>query len=371
MKPISFAGACLALSLSLHAQAAPLALGKPGWRVLQASPGADGTLCLAGQAADPQGEGRTRGVLVLVSLAREQVLWQQEVDAPDAGAQLAFVGCHADGSTLYAAANAQVGGQARAYAYRFDEGGRVAGVKRLDSGPGEAWAYGIGGDAGGVVVAGMARETQGQEEANGIFFARLDPALRDAAIERLSSGAYLPGAAVRLGGNTMLVGGNFAAAHSARGTPADDHAVSKLVGGKYRFSLRPLKLPAADVATAISSAGELVSLGHAGKTSWLATIGADGKPRDRLQFPSTFCATGSMSADASAVYAVRALCGKEKEPAVLVAIDRRTGAEELVSGIVGEPVYVLALGPKLAVVARRSNGSLLLQTVVKGQDPDA
>jgi hypothetical protein len=48
-------------------------------------------------------------------------------------------------------------------------------------------------------------------------------------------------------------------------------------------------------------------------------------------------------------------------------MNRRTGAEAVVKGIAGEPVYVLALDDRLVVISRKGDGSLAVQAVAKGR----
>lgn len=374
MKPDFPAGACLVISTLFsvaHAGAAPVALTGPGATayIAQASQGPGGALCIVGHAAGQQGDPRRRGLVILFDLARNAVRWQRTVEAPQADAQLAFVACRTDGRTVFVGADVEAQGRVRAHAWRFDERGEPAAPVALAVGEGDSRVYAVDADAAGVTVAGMTRMLKEGATANAIFFARLDPALRGAAVDLLPTGAYQPGSAARLAGNALYLGGNFAPANAAAQAVPDDYATSKIVGNKYRFSIRPLKAPAADIAGTIASNGDIVALGHADATT-LAAVDASGKAKEYLSFKSMFCKTGSMGADAGAVYAVRWLCGNAREPAVLVAIDRKTGAEAVVSGIVGEPVYVGVLERQVIAISRRSNGSLLLQTVGREQEQD-
>lgn len=184
-----------------------MVLGKPGlstW-VTQARASADGTLCIVGETMDPDGDLQTRGVVILYSIAANRVLWQQ--------AGLAWV-------------------------YRFGPEGKVLAQAELHTGAPNAFAYDIDAGAGGVTVAGRTTAKRAQPQANAIFFARLDPAFKSAAFDRLTTGAWLGGAVVRLNGSTAWLGGNFAPVHAAADALADDYAVSKIVAGKYQFSVR-------------------------------------------------------------------------------------------------------------------------------------
>lgn len=299
-------------------------------------------------------------------------MWQQAVDAPDDNAALRFVACRAVGKDVVVAANVdthsqQALNQGLVRVYRFGPNGKLMASRELVTDTRNAFAYDIDADAGGVTVAGRTGDETANVRANGIFFARLDPALKTASFSKLATGAYLGGSAIRLNGNTAYLGGNFAPAHAAADVLADDYAVSKIVSGKYQFSVRPQQGKAEDIATAITQAGEIVSLGYAGKTTHLTVIGPDGKVKEDVQVVSAYCQTGSASADATSVYAVRSVCGRSQDPARLVAMQRKTGAEAVVKGIAGEPVYVLALDDKLVVISRKGNGSLVAQTVAKGQ----
>jgi hypothetical protein len=121
-----------------------------------------------------------------------------------------------------------------------------------------------------------------------------------------------------------------------------------------------------DIATGITSAGEIISLGHTANTTHLTVVGPDGKVKVDRQFASAFCKTRSVSVDGDVVYAVRSTCGNSKEPAQVVALNRKTNAEAVIGGIAGVPQYVFALADRLIVISRKSNGSRLLQAVAKG-----
>lgn len=355
-------------------QSAPVVLGKPGLStyVTQVRASADGTLCIAGQTMDPDGDLQSRGLLVLYSISANRVLWQQTVAAPDGNAASRFVACRVHGKDVYVAANVDTHSEQSlnlglAWVYRFGSDGKLLAQAELKPGAPNAFAYDIDAGADGVMVAGRTAEKGGKVQANAIFFARLDPALKGAAFGKLATGAYLGGAVVRLSGGTAWLGGNFAPAHAAADALADDYAVSKIVAGKYQFSVRPQKGKAEDIATAIAPAGEIVSLGSAGKATHLTVVSADGKVKDDRQFAGAWCQTASLSADAGVLYAVRSACGRSQDPSRLVALDRRTGTETVVGGIAGEPQYVLALDDGLVVISRKGNGSVLLQTLAKGR----
>ena len=364
----------LALGAFSDAAAAEAVLGKPHMStyIAQARQGADGNLCIVGQTMDLDGDLRQRGLVTVYNAATNQVVWQQAVDAPDDNAALRFVACRAVGKEVYVAANvdthsAQALNQGLVWVYRFGPNGKLLASRELVTGARNAFAYDINADAGGVTVAGRTGDETANVQANGIFFARLDPALKTASFSKLATGAYLGGSVIRLNGNTAYLGGNFAPAHAVADALADDYAVSKIVSGKYQFSVRPQQGKAADVATAITQAGEIVSLGYAGKTTRLTAVGPDGKVREDVQAASAYCQTGSASADATNVYAVRSACGRSQDPSRLVAMNRRTGAEALVKGVAGEPAYVLTLEDRLIVISRKGDDSLLVQAVAKGQ----
>jgi hypothetical protein len=377
MKPYILFFTMLALGACSRAPAAPAAqavLGKPHMStyVAQARQGADGNLCIVGQTMDPDGDLRQQGLVTVYSPATNQIVWQQTVDAPDDNAALRFVACRAVGKDVYVAANVdthseQSLNQGLVWVYRFGTDGKLMASRELVTGARNAFAYDIDADAGGVAVAGRTGDLTANAQSNGIFFARLDPALRTATLGKLATGAYVSGSVARLNGNTAYLGGNFAPGHAAADVLADDYAVSKIVSGKYQFSVRPQKGKAEDIATAITPAGEIVSLGYAGTTTHLTVVGQDGKLNEDVQVASAYCRTGSASADATTVYAVRSACGRSQDPSRLVAMHRKTGAEAVVKGIAGAPAYVLALDDRLVVISRKGNGSLVVQTVAKGQ----
>ncbi|MFK3738173.1 hypothetical protein ACI1V7_10530 [Massilia sp. TN1-12] len=363
---------------AVPARAAPVVLTKPGVDtvIAQLSETDDGKLCIVGVAVGRRASDPERGVVMLFDPAASRMVWERTVEPPDGAHRVAFKACHADGKTLLLGAEVVPGAgpatrEMTVHAYRFDDQGALLGSKEIDTDASRSTVYAIDADAGGVTVAGAARDVAAKTASNAIFFARLDPGLQGASVTRLPTGAYEQGSAARLAGNTLYVAGNFLPASQPEGANTDDHAASKIVGGKYRFSERPIKLKSNGVRAAISSANDIVMLGNDGKTTQLAAIGADGKAREGVQLRGTFCWTADIGADAATVYAVRTECSDPGTPAVLTAIDRRTGAETIVSGVVGEPVKVLVLKSGLAVVARKSDGTLLLQMVGKGGDPDA
>lgn len=372
----------LALALSAFAamapaRADPVVLTAPGasFEILQMRPGADGKLCIVGVRAGAQAREADRGAIILFDLAANRVVWERTVEPPAGSHRVALRACHADARAVYVGAEvmpttAADGRRVRAQVYRFDVQGKLDASAALDTGATDSFIYAIDADAGGVNVAGAATEVAADQVRNAVYFARLDAALGGAAISKLASGAYQGGSVASLLGNTLYIAGNFAPASHAFAGTIDDVAASKIVAGKYRFSLRPLKLRADTVAAAITPAHDIVLLGHAGKTTQLVGIGADGKPKENLRVASTFCWTDKISADAGTVYAIRGECGNPDAPSVLTAIDRKTGGEVVVSGVIGEPVQVLALEGELVVIARKSDGSLLLQRVKKGEELD-
>jgi hypothetical protein len=364
----------LALGTCSKVQAGPVVLSKPNLStyITQARASSEGSVCIVGDTMDPNGDLQARGLVILYSISKSKVLWQQVVPAPDDNAANRFVACGVHGRDVYVAANvdthsAQALNQSLAWVYRFGPDGKLMAKTELDTGAPNTFAYDVDVNADGVVVAGRTAEKGGKPQANAIFFARLDSVLKPVSIGKMTTGAYLGGASVWLNGTTAYLGGNFAPAHAAADALVDDYAVSKIVAGKYQFSVRPQRDKADDIATAIAPTGEIVSIGYAARSTHLTVVGTDGKIKDDRQIASAYCQTGSASADSNAVFAVRSACGKSQDPSQLVALNRKTGMEKVVNGIAAEPLYVLALDDKLVVISRKGNGSLLLQTVAKGQ----
>jgi len=367
------AAALLSAGVTACAHGAPVVLTKPGTTtyIRQMQMGPDGHLCIVGQVVDPDGDLQPRGTVILFSTEKNQVLWQQTVDSPDDSSGNRFVACRSDGKATYVAANVETQSQrtlsqSLAYVYQFDAAGKVAGRKELVTGAANSFVYDIDMDGKGVGVVGMANDRKANGDTNAIFFASLDRGLRMATYTRLATGAYQSDAVVRLSGNVALLGGNFAPASVAKDDLPEDYAVSRIVAGKYQFSVRPQKARPDDVGTAITPAGEFVSLGAPAKATTLTVVGADGKLAETRPIQSKFCLTRSLSADTAAVYAIRLSCSKSQEPARLVQIDRKTGVESLVPGVTGEPQRVLAVDGGALVVVRKGNGSLVLQSVGKG-----
>lgn len=354
-----------------HASPIVLYKGEASFDIAQAQMGPDGILCLAGQKFDAEGDMRNHGVIILVDTAANRILWQRTVRAPDGFEGNRFIACRTDGRVTYAAADVdtstlQSRNNGMAYVFRFDAAGKLTNQTSLATATDNAYVYDIDSDANGVSVIGMARNREGRRETNAIFLATLDPSLKPVAMHKLATGAYEWGAQARLTNRTALVGGNFAPAVLPQGELADDYAVSRIVAGKYSFSVRPQRGSKSDIATAISSAGEIVSLGVVGKASRLTVVGADGKVRVDVPVRSALCKTGSLAASATTVYAVRAPCGTADEPAKLVAIDRVSGSETAVAGTVGVPASVFAVSDRVLVVTEKKDGTVLLSSVLPG-----
>ncbi|WP_296946503.1 hypothetical protein [uncultured Massilia sp.] len=363
-----------ALALAVPARAAPVALTAPGANTVlsQVVEIAGGRVCMAGVTVGSPREPE-RGTLIVFDLAANRVAWQKTIDPPAGSGRLAFRACQAGGGGVHAGAEAVAaagkdGRLSAPWVYRFDDQGRLLASKEVETGSSEARVYAIEADADGVTLAGATGDASAAVTSNGMFVARLDSLLHGATVTRLPTGAFAHGAVARLAGNALYVGGNFLPAAQPGGAKPDDYAMSRIVGGKYRFSARPVKRRSNGVVTAIAPASDIVALGNDGRTTQLVAVGADGKPREDLQVASAFCWTSAISADATTVYAIRTECRDPDTPAVLTAIDRRSGAEVVVSGIVGEPEYVLATGAKLVVIAKKRDGTLMLQALAKGAD---
>lgn len=350
-----------------QAFAAPVALTRPGADtvILQMAEGPDNRLCIVG----------THGAVILFDSAANRVVWEQMVALPAGARSITFKACHVDGKAVYAAAEvipaaANAAQGMAAWVYRFDDKGAVTASKQIDSGAYTSTVYAIEADGGAVTVAGAASDVAAGLASNAIYVARLDAGLQGVTLNKLPTGAYRSDAVARLAGGSLFVAGQFAPASHPDGQKIDDYAMSRIVAGKYRFSVRPVKRRANGVAAAITPANDIVALGNDGKLTQLAATGADGRPKEDLPVKSSFCWTDRIGADATTVYAIRTECSDPEAPSVLTAIERRTGMEVIVSGVIGEPVQVLALPSKLAVVARKKDGSLWLQVLDKGQEPD-
>lgn len=338
--------------------------------IQQISRTANGELCLVGEAMDPNGDLQSRGKVLLFSTASNKVLWQQTVDAPGDNAAVRMVACRSDGKFTYVGANVDTHSerslsQSLAYVYKFDGRGKLVGKKELVTGATDAFVHDLDVGSGGVTVVGMTINAKTPAKANGMYFARLDGDLRTTSLTRLASGGYQHGAVARLSGNIALLGGDFLAADAGNGA-GEDYAVSKIVAGKYQFSIRPQKGKPDQIATAITAADEIVSLGYLGNASVLTVVSPEGKIQS-TPLRSALCQTVSMSADAGTVHAVRKSCAHPGQAAKLVAIDRKTGAETVKAGIAGEPVLVFSLDAKVYVVSKRDDGALLMQAIDKGQ----
>jgi hypothetical protein len=372
---ISFAALALGAACQVYAApSVPIVLGKPNLStyVSQISESPDGMMCITGHSMDPDGDLLSRGFLIVYSVATNRVQWRQDLAAPDDNANSRFVGCRIYGKDVYVVANVDTHSQPSlnqglVWVYRFGLGGKLLAQRALSIDAFNSFAYDIDADADGVTVSGRTAGRSEESQTNAVIFVHLDPALKTEAMSRLATGAFVDGAVVRLSGNTATFGGNFAPAHAEADAVVDDYAVSKIVAGKYRFSVRPQTGSAHDIATGVTSAGEIISLGYTANTTHLTVVGPDGKVKVDRQFASAFCKTRSVSVDSDVIYAVRSACGNSKEPAQVVALNRKTNAEAVIGGIAGVPQYVLALADRLIVISRKSNGSRLLQTVAKGQ----
>lgn len=355
-----------------HANSAPVALAPPDVSsyVMQISKMSSGDLCIVGQTMDPDGDLQAHGRVVVFSTAKNKILWQQTIDAPDDNAAIRMVACRADGKFIYVGANVDTHSerslnQTLAYVYKFDSLGKQVAAKELVTGARNAMVYDLDVDDSGITVAGLTMNEKPAAKANGMYFAKLDASLKLSSLVKLPTGAYQNGAVVKLSGNVAVFGGNFLPA-DAKSAPVEDYAVSKIVAGKYQFSTRPQKAKPQQIATAIAAADDIVSLGYTGNASVLTVVGADGKATPPVAVKSALCQTEAMSADAETVYAVRRSCARPGDPAKLVTINRGSGVETLKAGIVGEPQFVFPLEGKVYVVSKKPDNSLLIQAVGKG-----
>ena len=376
--PRRFAFFCLTSIASLaHAQSAAVALSPPDLSsdVRQISQTGNGELCIVGSVMDPDGDLQSRGTVAIFSPAKDKILWQHTVEAPDGNANIRMVACRSDGKFIYVAANVDTHtesslNQGLAYVYKFDSLGKTVGFKELVTDATDAFIYDLDVDGSGVNVVGMTSDGDDKTRANGLYFARLDGELKTSNLNKLATGAYRNGSMVKLAKNVALFGGNFQAAKTSDG-PDEDYAVSKIVAGKYQFSARPQKAKPDQVATAITAAGEIVSLGYAGKASLLTTVNAQGKVTQAVPVESALCEPLSLSADADTVFAVRKNCTGSDSSATLVAIDRHSGVETAEAGIAGQPLEVFALEAQAWVVSEKANNSLLLQSIDIGKPADS
>jgi hypothetical protein len=351
-----------------HALAAPVVLTKAGLatyivqsRVLDAD-----KLCLVGESMDPDGDLQDRGYVAVFSLASNKVLWQKTIEAPGDNAAMHFVGCASDGKSIYVAANVDTHSeqsltQSLGYVYQFDHAGKTLAKAEIDTKSRNAYIYDIDAGDDGVNVAGLATDTTEKKQTNAIFFAKYTSLAKAPALTRLNSGGFLDGTVAKLAGKTLYLAGNFAPASKSLDNRPDDYAVSKLVAEKYQFSVRPLKAKADAIASAITQANEIVSLGYVGKETNLTAVGPDGKVRQDQRVGSAYCETKSFSADADSAFAVRIPCDKPDGEPKLLAINRANGKETLVKGISGKPVHVVAFTGKIGIVTKQADGSLVLQ----------
>lgn len=354
------------------ANSAPVALTPPDMStyILQISKMNGSELCMVGQTMDPNGDLQSRGKVIIFSTAKNKVLWQQTVDAPDDNATVRFVACRSDGKFTYVGANVDTHSerslsQALAYVYKFDAVGKLLVKKELVTGGTNAFVYDLDVDSTGVTVIGMTSKGKAAAKANAIYFAKTDVDLKASSMTKLATGAYQNGSIVKLSGNVALVGGNFLPAVTKK--PVNDYAVSKIVAGKYQFSVRPQQGKPDQVATAITATGDIVSLGNFGNASVLTAVSAEGKTTQTMPVKSALCQTESMSANAESVFAVRKGCAHPEEPAKLVAINRRSGVETIKVGMAGVPLFVFPLDEKVFVVTKNNDGSLLLHSFRQGE----
>jgi len=375
MKSIVFTTATLLSLTGAGAMAEPVKLTAPNManHVRQISNTPNGDLCIVGQTYDPEGDQRARGKIIMFSTAQNKVLWQQVVEAPDGAQDLRFISCRSDGTFTYVAANVDTHSsrtlnQALAYLYKFDGAGKVLAKSEALTGANNSFVYDVDVDAKGVMVVGMAHDTTGAAEKNAIFFARFDAALKGSGMNKLATGAYDWDSTARLANNVVQLAGNFHAASVPKDDLADDYAISKIVGGKYQFSVRPQRMAAYKVVSAISPGGDVISIGDKDRAGILTAVNPEGKTVDNIAVKSTLCEVTSLSADGNVVYAVRRACGKSKEAPKLVAIDRKTGAESAIAGVVGEPLFVFPVAKKLYVISQKGrNSGLLLDTIARGE----
>lgn len=357
-----------------NAAATPLKLSSKnaGARFHQISMTATGDLCLVGRTLDPEGDLRTRGVVMLARVADSQVLWQQTVEAPDDAANNRFIACRSDGQFTYVAANVETHSQrsmskSLAYVYKFDAKGKLISTKEVVSGSEHAFIYDMHLDGKTVSVVGMALDTAGATEKYAIYFAKLDENLMATTFSKLPTGAFAPDAKAALSANAVQLAGNFFPADVAKDDLISDYAVSRIVNGKYQFSVRPQTARPDEVATAISAQGDVASVSFGGKVSTLTVVNQAGKSAPRVALDTALCDVGALSAEAEVVYAVGKACGKLHAPRQLFAIGRRTGSVRVLAALIGTPVMTYPAAGNLYVVAEQPNkAGLSLQSLPLG-----
>ncbi len=334
---------------------------------------ADGNLCLVGSAFDPDGDLVKRGRVIVYNPAAKKIVWQKTVDAPDELAHTRFVACRSDGKYTYVGANIDTDTERSrshtfAYVFKFDEHGKLVAKHNLVTGSVNSLVYDLDLDGGGVTVVGMDSGETETDETNAIYFAKLDPALKAAKVVRLANGAYSAPATARLSKDTALLAGNFYPASVSKSATVEDYAVSKIgPSRKYQFSVRPQQARPDHIASAITQADEIVSLGYTGNKTHLTVVNDDGKIAQDLEFKSKFCETRALAADRAVLYAVRKSCDEKQAGFKLVSLSRKDGAEKVLGGVGGEARYLFPDEAGLYVVSEKENGSLQLHTIAGGE----
>lgn len=367
---------CLGAGLASQALADPFALtqAKRGMGVNGITPLASGDLCIYGSVYDPEA-GTSRARILMVRPGERRVLWDKTVGAPKDAANNRFTACRSDGKATYVGANVDTNtspplNQALVYLYKFDGAGKLLAGQQLVTDSRNAFVYDLDVGADGIDVVGMASNGRGdytssEDTYNAIYFARVDSTLKKVALRKLATGAYASDATVLLVKDTVLLGGTFYPARMTSESLLDDYAVSKIVGGKYQFSVRPQKTRPANVATAVTADREVVSLGYKGKVSHLTVVNGGGKVVEDRTLNSAWCDISAIGANANAVFAIREHCTDDRQ-VKLVSVDRKSGAERLPSGVSGKPVHVFVAGTTVYVISQKSDGTLLLQTLPAG-----
>lgn len=320
--------------------------------------------CLAASSVNPD-SGRTRGAIVLIDRVGNKVLWEKSLPAPDGYADIFPVQCVFSGDAVYLLANVntkseQSLNQSLAYVYRFDAAGKQTGYGQLAPGGREQYGYAIGGAPNGVTVAGYIKDEDSENEYYSVFSQTLNAALKATPAAVRKTGAFDPGAAARLVGDSLYIGGNFSPAKLSKNDLAEDYSASRLrLAGGYLWSVRPQPVKQLDIRSAVGADGAVYALGHVKGTSTLATVGADGKASTPFSYASKYCETAALAPYGGALLAVRETCRGQGKGAALVRIDPASRQEQALNWFPEAPVYVAAGGAVWAAVARDSAGKLV------------
>lgn len=330
-------------------------------------------VCIVGNYYDVDGP-RAIGKIVVVDTARNKIVWQKKIPAPDDAVNNRFVGCRMQGDFIYVAANvdsdsAQSTNQSLVYVYKFAKDGKQLTYARIATSSDDAWAYDLDVSDGDLKVVGLTKGSDSKSEFYSIFVSKFNADLKFDNPFLYKTGAYAAYSTLKLSNKNIYVGGNFFPYKVSKEDLVSDYANSKIrIGGGYAWSVRPQHAKPENIATAISDSGNIYSIGYKKPSSFYTAVDASGKILSDLEYKGKFCETTSMTEDGGNILAVRKSCDSSLKKASLVLLNSKTGKEQQVNFFPEEPEFIFAKNSQWYALSKDSAGNLIFESgSVKGE----